>query len=154
VVATVGRLELTPNVANAVPGRVELILEVRSDAAEVLDRFVDDLVASIRPQLSTLRVEIAVKPLSSSRPTACSPEVMDAVTAAAEGLDLASRRLSSGAGHDAAYLATCCPVGMVFIPCREGRSHCAEESIEPEQLMDGARVLCATLLELDRRRSH
>src|SRR5690606_27023099 len=37
VVATVGRLDMTPNVPNAVPGRVELVLEVRSDNTEVLN---------------------------------------------------------------------------------------------------------------------
>ena len=39
VVATVGRLSLTPNAANAVPGRVELTLEMRSDSDAVLDAF-------------------------------------------------------------------------------------------------------------------
>jgi N-carbamoyl-L-amino-acid hydrolase len=42
---------------------------------------------------------------------------------------------------------------MIFIPCLEGRSHCPEEWIEPAQLLDGARVLWQSLLELDKRLS-
>jgi hypothetical protein len=34
-------------------------------------------------------------------------------------------------------------------PCRDGRSHCPEESVEPAQLLDGARVFMRTLLDLD-----
>ena len=45
VVATVGRLSLTPNAANAVPGRVELTLEMRSDSDAVLDAFPETLMA-------------------------------------------------------------------------------------------------------------
>jgi N-carbamoyl-L-amino-acid hydrolase len=60
-------------------------------------------------------------------------------------------RLPSGAGHDAVYMAPTGPIGMIFIPCLNGRSHCPEEWIEPAQLLDGTRVLYQTVLELDRR---
>ena len=36
-----------------------------------------------------------------------------------------------------------------FIPCLNGRSHCAEESIAPAHLLDGARVLYETISTLD-----
>ncbi|WP_236942773.1 hydantoinase/carbamoylase family amidase [Ewingella americana] len=39
VVATIGRIAMTPNVPNAVPDWVELMLEVRSDSQSVLDVF-------------------------------------------------------------------------------------------------------------------
>ncbi|SAL18166.1 allantoate amidohydrolase [Caballeronia udeis] len=38
---------------------------------------------------------------------------------------------------------------MIFIPCLNGRSHCHEEWIEPQQLVDGTRVLYQTIRELD-----
>jgi N-carbamoyl-L-amino-acid hydrolase len=41
------------------------------------------------------------------------------------------------------------PIGMVFVPCLKGRSHCPEEWLEPQQLLDGTRVLYQTLLDLD-----
>ncbi|XXN19559.1 M20/M25/M40 family metallo-hydrolase, partial [Achromobacter xylosoxidans] len=48
------------------------------------------------------------------------------------------------------YMAPTGPIGMIFIPCLNGRSHCPEEWIEPKQLLDGTRVLYQTVLELDR----
>ncbi|KVQ15065.1 hypothetical protein WJ98_24505 [Burkholderia ubonensis] len=75
---------------------------------------------------------------------------MDAVGQAAAQLGYPSMRLPSGAGHDAVYVAPTGPIGMIFIPCLGGRSHCPEEWIEPQQLLDGTRVLYQTLVMLDR----
>lgn len=149
VVATVGRIEMTPNVPNAVPGRVELVLEVRSDSVEVLEAFPADVLAATAAGLERLRVNVRMRELSRSAPTACDPAVMRAIQAAADGLGQAAMVLPSGAGHDAAYMARLGPMGMVFIPCRGGRSHCPEEWVEPDQLLDGTRVLAETLLILD-----
>lgn len=150
VVATVGRISMTPNAPNAVPGRVEMLMEVRSDSNAVLDTFPEILMASVADELKTLRLEGSFATVSRAHPTDCSPLVMDAVKAAADQLGYASMRLPSGAGHDAVYMAPTGPIGMIFIPCLNGRSHCPEEWIEPQQLLDGTRVLYQTVLELDR----
>ncbi|MFG0228545.1 Zn-dependent hydrolase [Achromobacter sp. 413638] len=150
VVATVGRLSLTPNAANAVPGRVELTLEMRSDSDAVLDAFPETLMAGVAEDLKALRLSASVIELSRARPTDCAPLVMDAVQAAAGRLGYDTMRLPSGAGHDAMYMAPTGPAGMIFIPCLNGRSHCPDERIEPSQLLDGTRVLYETVLELDR----
>ena len=149
VVATIGRIAMMPNVPNAVPASVEMMLEMRSDNPGMLDSFAEEVLAAVQPRLAELRVSAALKPVSRAEPTDCAPLVMDAVRASAETLGYRSRDLPSGAGHDAAYLAACGPIGMIFIPCLNGRSHCAEESIEPGQLLDGARVLYQTVLSLD-----
>lgn len=150
VVATVGRIHITPNAANAVPGRAELMLEVRSDSDAVLDSFPEALMTELADDLAALRLTASMAPVSRAHPTACSPRVMQAIESSAARLGYASMRLPSGAGHDAVYMAPTGPVGMVFIPCLGGRSHCLEEWIEPEQLLDGTRVLYETVLELDR----
>ena len=151
VVATIGRIAMTPNVPNAVPASVEMMLEVRSDNPGVLDSFAEEVLAAARQRLDELRVSAALRHVSRAEPTDCTPLVMDAVRAAAQALGYPSRDLPSGAGHDAAYMAACGPMGMIFIPCLNGRSHCAEEWIEPGQLLDGARVLYQTLVSLDAR---
>ncbi|OZI24162.1 Zn-dependent hydrolase [Bordetella genomosp. 7] len=150
VVATVGRIEITPNAANAVPGRAELMLEVRSDSDDVLDSFPETLLAGLNDDMAALKLDVAMAPVSRAHPTACSSDVMQAIETAAGRLGYASMRLPSGAGHDAVYMAPTGPIGMVFIPCLGGRSHCPEEWIDPSQLLDGTRVLYETVRELDR----
>lgn len=151
VVATVGRLSLTPNASNAVPGRVEMMLEVRSDSADMLETFPEELFAEVQPVLAGLRVRADMQEVSSSRPTDCQELVMHSIEQACGRLGYAHMRLPSGAGHDAVYMAPTGPMGMIFIPCLKGRSHAPEEWIEPSQLLDGTRVLYETVRVLDAR---
>ncbi|WP_373805066.1 hydantoinase/carbamoylase family amidase, partial [Delftia acidovorans] len=150
VVATVGRLSLTPNASNAVPGLVEMMMEVRSDHAGVLERFPEELLAEVLPGLAALRVRAEMSDVSRSRPTDCAGLVMQGVEQACANLGYAHMRMPSGAGHDAVYMAPTGPMGMIFIPCLHGRSHAPEEWIEPAQLLDGTRVLYETVRVLDR----
>ena len=150
VVATIGHLVLTPNASNAVPGHVEMMLEVRSDSAGVLDAFVDEVMAGVRGNVQALGLQLTCTPVSQALPTDCTPFMVDLIEQAATTLGYASMRMPSGAGHDAVYLAKTGPMGMIFIPCLKGRSHCPEEWIEPEQLLDGTRVLYETVMMLDR----
>lgn len=149
VVATIGRLSLTPNASNAVPGKVEMMMEVRSENAAILDIFPEQVMAEAADGLAQLRVTADMQSVSRSKPTDCSELVMATIEKAAAGFGYASMRMPSGAGHDAVYVAPTGPIGMIFIPCLNGRSHCPEEWIEPEQLLDGTRVLYQTIVELD-----
>ncbi|HZU63269.1 MAG TPA: Zn-dependent hydrolase [Novosphingobium sp.] len=149
VVATIGRILMTPNVPNAVPAQVEMVLEMRSDAEEVLAGFSDLALGSVGEALADLRVSVEVSELSRSQPVACTPAIADVIEAAAGKLGYPTMRLPSGAGHDAAYVAASGLMGMLFVPCLGGRSHCPEEWIEPQQMLDGIRVLQQTLLMLD-----
>jgi len=150
VVATVGRLTMTPNMSNAVPAKVDMILEVRSDDEEVLKHFPELLSERNKDRLEDVRVTVTIDDLSHSGVTTCSDTIMAAIERSATSLGHQSMRLPSGAGHDAVYVAKTGPVGMIFIPCLQGRSHSAEEWIEPEQLLKGSDVLLQTIVELDR----
>jgi N-carbamoyl-L-amino-acid hydrolase len=114
-----------------------------------VDQFPEELMAAIADDLLALRLSAAALHVSRDRPTQCQPLVMDAVERSAASLGYASMRLPSGAGHDGVYVASTGPIGMIFIPCLNGRSHFPEEWIEPQQLVDGARVLYQTIRELD-----
>ena len=69
--------------------------------------------------------------------------------AAAESVRVPFARLTSGASHDANHIARLCPIGMLFIACRDGRSHCPEEWAEPAHMAAGSRVLLELVLRLD-----
>jgi N-carbamoyl-L-amino-acid hydrolase len=149
LVATVGKLDVLPNAANAVPGEVEIVLEVRCGDEAATRTFGKTLIKEVRPSLEALRLEVRVEPVSHASPTPCAPVVRDAIRAAASSHGLLSRDLPSGAGHDGVFVALTGPIGMIFVPCLDGRSHAPEESIEPHQAADGARVLYETVRRLD-----
>ena len=68
-------------------------------------------------------------------------EVVDTIEQAAKGLGHGYRRILSGAGHDAQYMAAICPTGMIFVPSQNGRSHCEEEFTPMDDIEKGANTL-------------
>jgi N-carbamoyl-L-amino-acid hydrolase len=57
--------------------------------------------------------------------------------------------MASGAGHDSVFLARVAPAAMVFVPCKKGKSHAAEEWAEPEALAAGASTVAEAVMRLD-----
>src|SRR5690606_4886439 len=97
VVATVGRLLVEPNMANAIPGKVDLVLEVRSDSDALLDCFPEDLLSALDAELAALNVQVSMKELTRSYVTQCDPVLMGAIETAAAGQGYSTMRLPSGA---------------------------------------------------------
>ena len=151
LVATFGKIEVSPNAANAVPGEAVLTLEVRSGDEEAVRAFGETLMRSVAPELESLGVTATAEPISHVAPTACADAVRTAIADTARALGLATRDLPSGAGHDGVFVSRLGPVGMIFTPCRDGRSHAPEEDMEPGQAHDGARALGGAVRLLDER---
>jgi beta-ureidopropionase / N-carbamoyl-L-amino-acid hydrolase len=150
LVATVGKLSVEPNAINAVPGTVRMILEARSTDPAALDHLEQALWKRTEGELQHRGLRLSVSPLSQTLPTGCSQLVQDTIEKAATAAGLSSTRLPSGAGHDGVFIARIAPVGMIFVPCTDGRSHAPEEWAEPADCANGARVLAETLILLDR----
>ena len=76
--------------------------------------------------------------------------VRDVIGEAVASVGLTSRRMPSGAGHDAQDLARICPMGMIFVPSVDGVSHSPREFTRPGDVENGANVLLQTIVRLDR----
>jgi len=87
--------------------------------------------------------------LSDNLPAACDAQLQRVLEQSAASLGLTSRAMASGAGHDMAFLAQVAPAAMVFIPCKEGRSHTPEEWASADAVADGTRVLLDAILKVD-----
>jgi beta-ureidopropionase / N-carbamoyl-L-amino-acid hydrolase len=150
LVATIGKLSVVPNAINAVPGAVSMILDARSTDPAALAQFEQELWNRIEGQLQPRGLRLSLSLLSQTLPTLCSPLIQDTIEQAATATGISSTRLPSGAGHDGVFVARIAPMGMIFVPCRDGRSHTPEEWAEPADCAKGARVLAETLILLDR----
>jgi N-carbamoyl-L-amino-acid hydrolase len=151
-VATVGHIRVFPNSINIIPERVEMDAEVRSYHPESINRIVGKLESSLKRNESERRITVQRRVTYSSPPTHFSSKVTNATQQAADALGFKSKRLVSMAGHDAAHLNRITDAGMIFIPCREGLSHCPEEHCDTEDIIKGAQCLLKTLLILDSER--
>jgi N-carbamoyl-L-amino-acid hydrolase len=150
LVATVGKISVEPNAVNAVPGSVTMILETRSTDEAALLEFEQELWRRIEGELNDRGLRLTRSLLSQTLPTACSPLIQSTIEEASSAAGFSSTRLPSGAGHDGVFVARIAPMGMIFVPCREGRSHAPEEWAEPGDCANGARVLAETLIRLDK----
>jgi len=147
-VATVGRIEFFPNLVNVVPNRAVLTVDLRNTVESQLreaETALDEHLESLRQSEG---VAINVRRLVRFQPVAFDTTMADRIERHAHALKLSTRRLSSGAGHDAQLLAAVCPTGMIFVPSVGGVSHNVNEFTHPQHIEAGANVLLAVLCEL------
>jgi N-carbamoyl-L-amino-acid hydrolase len=149
-VATVGILDVDPSASNIVPGRCRLVVDVRTTAPELMQRFADTIDRESLAHAAAARVTRAsFTMLSDGPPTICDTNLRAALRRGAHDLGLGDINLASGAGHDAVYMSRICPSAMVFIPCRAGKSHAPEEWADREAIAAGAAVIYQAVGELD-----
>jgi N-carbamoyl-L-amino-acid hydrolase len=149
-VGTVGRLEVTPNAANVIPGKVELSIELRDLSEAKLTSIAGAIKSRGRAIATATNTAIEIVPTGHYGPALATPSVQSAIERAASLLRLTHMRLPSGAGHDAQMAATLGPMGMIFVPSAGGVSHSPKESTAWEDCARGADVLLRTVLEVDR----
>jgi beta-ureidopropionase / N-carbamoyl-L-amino-acid hydrolase len=149
-VGTVGHMEVTPNARNVVPGRVVLSLELRDLDAAVIREVAERIAARAALIAEDTGTTIAMTSIEHDAPTLAAPAVQRVIEQAAASLGLATLHLPSGAGHDAANLASIGPMGMIFVPSVLGISHSPNELTRWPDCAHGADVLLQTVLRLDR----
>ena len=147
-VGTVGRIELYPNLINVVAGRAVLTVDLRHTDEAALQDAERQLTAFLLELAEAEGVAISTRSLARFEPVPFDQRIIDLVERTAVGLGLATRRLSSGAGHDAQMLARVCPTGMIFVPSVKGVSHNPAEYTDPVDLVEGANVLLQVVLQL------
>src|SRR5438309_4225158 len=124
LVTTVGNLTVSPNIVNAIPGKVTLSIDMRDPQDATLDRALPRLDRVVREACEREGVRYELEHYWRVPRTPFDREVVAAIERAARATGAGYRRILSGAGHDAQYMAAIAPTGMVFVPSRDGRSHC------------------------------
>ena len=143
MVGTIGQVKLLPGATNVIPGECSFIVELRSmrnDDMEAVRGVIQSWVES--------HSGFGMKTILEKGSVALSNRLIDTVVQAAAKENLSSIKMPSGAGHDTQSFAPQVPCGMIFIPCRKGKSHSPDEQIEPRQAAEGCQVLLRTVLEL------
>jgi N-carbamoyl-L-amino-acid hydrolase len=141
MVSTVGRLDVTPNIPNAIPGRVSLSIDLRAPYEHHITRALGLVDRLVKDAAKAEGVTYQLEHYWRVPRTRFALEVVDAIEAAVRSLGCGHRRILSGAGHDAQYMAALCPTGMIFVPSRDGRSHCEEEFTPMDDIEHGANTL-------------
>ena len=149
-VGTVGRIKTEPGAPNVIPGKVTMSVELRD-----LSR---DKILSVFEKIKQRAVEIEKESgthidftlAHSNLPAITDKKIQMLIAVAAKELGLSYRMMPSGAGHDTQDLAVIAPVGMIFVPSKDGISHSPDEYSSPKDMANGVTVLLRTILALDK----
>ena len=144
LVATVGRIAATPNAANVIAGQVRLSLDVRHKSDNVRARAADFLAVQAEEISRRRGLTLERKILLNQPAASMDPFLIDQIEQAAGKAGCSTRRMVSGAGHDAMILAEQIPTAMIFLRTPGGISHHPSESVSVEDVAKA--IECGTLL--------
>jgi beta-ureidopropionase / N-carbamoyl-L-amino-acid hydrolase len=150
-VGNVGFMKVEPGAPNVIPGRAEFPVELRDlDDAKVarMWRHVSERFRQIDKEEGVETHCDASDEVKSARADA---SIQAAIRDAAKSASLASIDLPSFAGQDSQNIAKIAPMGMIFIPSKDGISHSPKEYSSPEDIANGVEVLYRAVLLLDQR---
>ena len=148
-VGTVGKIQAFPGAFNIVPGKVATSLGLRDLDAAKVQMLYEKIRAEVRQIETATGTKFDFKQVTSSQPAPTDARFRRVIDDAAKQLGFTTKLMPSGAGHDAQEIAHVCPIGMIFVPSRDGISHSPREFSTSEDLTNGANVLLHTLLKLD-----
>jgi N-carbamoyl-L-amino-acid hydrolase len=143
---TVGRFDPIPNTPNSIAGRVSFSIDLRHPDANELKAKAELIKATCGDRSD--KFSVTITEVLHKAPCVFSSPILRAIQNSATSLGISNTLLSSGAFHDALFLAHICPTGMIFVPCENGISHDPSENAKPEHLAAGAKVLAVTLTGL------
>lgn len=148
-VVTFGKTETKPGAFNIVAKETVFNIDCRSKSMES----VEAVLAVIRESLERSVAEnpglsFEMEEKLQAQPVLMKPEVQALLEEKAAEAGISTRRILSGAGHDAMIMGSLCDVAMIFVPSKGGRSHVPEEWTDYEDLRKGAEVLCRCVREL------
>ena len=150
-VATVGMIKPFPGAPNVFPGKVSASLEIRDLNEKKIDSFYKKIKRSTEKIAKRTGATFQFQQTINIVPEPTNDIISKAIFEASNDLKLKSKFMPSGAGHDAQEMAQICPIGMIFIPSKNGISHSPKEYSTANEISNGANVLLHTFLIIDQR---
>lgn len=146
LVYTTGEIVCHPCVHTVVPDFVEFSLDARHEDPKVIEQVVK-VIENIPKEIAKCKIEYE---RAWARDTVYfDKELVSFVKQSADELGYSNMYINSGAGHDAQFVQSIIPTTMIFVPSKDGRSHCEVEYTSVEQCTKGASVLLNAVLKAD-----
>lgn len=148
-VATVGKLTVLPGGANVVPGQVEMIFDIRDIYDEQREKVIVGVKTTFQEVCKKRSIDYEMEEMIKIDPVILPPHMTGLIEEAAkEVVGAFYHRMVSGAGHDAQIMAKITDVAMIFVPSKDGLSHCPDEWTEMADMAAATQVLLQALLKI------
>jgi allantoate deiminase len=144
-VGTVGEIEVSPALINAIPGRARISLDVRGPDDELVHGVVRDIGEFAQRAAGPRGMGASYSQRQTVPATPMDENLVAALEAAAAATGEPFTTMISGAAHDTMCVAERAPAAMVFVPCRDGLSHTPEEDADPADAALGVEVMLGAI---------
>ncbi|MGG1675644.1 Zn-dependent hydrolase [Neobacillus sp. NRS-1170] len=147
LVFTIGRVNVYPSIHTVIPNKVVFTLEARHKDMEIVGT-VKDFIQGLANFKDNEGCEIKTTKLWDRDTVWFAPEICSQLEQSANSLGYSNKRMVSGAGHDAQFIASYVPTAMLFVPSINGKSHCEEELTTWGDCEKGVNIILDTVLAL------
>jgi N-carbamoyl-L-amino-acid hydrolase len=141
-------MKIEPGVINAVPGRAELSIDVRSTLAQSKTRVARLVKEQARVIARRRGLGMEILTIREENPVPLDPGLLRVTEMICKNKGIDYEIMPSGAGHDAMQMAKITPAAMIFVPSRRGISHNPLEWSDPDDIALGAQLLLETLIRV------
>ncbi len=139
-VVTTGRLNVFPNGANVIPEKTVFTVDIRSGKEEHVKNVIEK-VKDLAVSYGDKGIEVSVDQLLYIQPKEMNKDIVSLLKRKTSELGIPKCSINSGAGHDAMVFSDFTNVGMLFIPSKDGLSHCPEEWSDSRHIANAVQVL-------------
>jgi N-carbamoyl-L-amino-acid hydrolase len=147
-VGTCGLVEVFPGLANSIPNKVKLELDIRDSDLARRDAVLREISQACEQIAVRRKLQITSTTLNADAPATCGAEVIAALEKACDEEKIVYKKMVSRAYHDSLFMSRIAPAAMLFIPCKNGVSHRPDEYAAPHDLANGALVLARAMATL------
>lgn len=148
LVSSVGKFDVLPNSPIVVPREVKLVVDLRSNDPQIVQKAREILLNQLTELSSKDDISIEARDFDIRPKYFLSQEGIKINQSIAESLGMSTRLMSTMAGHDAVAINSVIPTMMLFIPSKDGISHCEREFTTNEDMVNGNKFLKESLKHL------
>ena len=130
LIATIGKMNVSPNAVNVIPGEVSMILEVRSAIDQTREHGGKNIIGRMKQIAVDRSISFSCHKTYTQPAVPCDEKLKSLMKEAVSSQQHHPIELPSGATHDASAMADLCPMAMLFVRCHQGISHTPEEFAE------------------------
>lgn len=156
ITGMVGELTIQPNSNQFVPDYVEGKIEIRTFTKEIIQRYdVKQLIGELlRKTGEQYHIKTELEEITRiGYPNPTGPSVMNAdnvmrMEKICDRLGYQHRIINNGTGHDSMIMTAFTDTNMIYVPSKDGVSHCPQEWTDYEAIKKGADVMLHLIMEL------
>lgn len=147
-VGTIGNIKLEPNSYNIIPEKATFTMDIRSLDINIMKNIIEHIKEFIKKTSGKYDIKYSITKNHLENPVQLSKELVEKLEESCKERNYNYQVMASGAGHDSIIMSEICDTCMVFVPSKDGRSHCPEEYSKPEDIAKGGDIILDAIIKL------